>query len=719
VSAGAWPLWRTGLAVPGLAPVILVLAAALTAAISLGAVLLSGRPALLLDNLQEIVASLGGACALVAAMRGAQGRARFLRAMLAVSLGSAALGQVVWDIAPAGSTPILGEVLLLGGALLGAAAVLPAVFGGLERRRLLGAALDGLLLFLTGAALVTVVIHPAALQTGGWIGGLGVVVTVASAGACSMALMGRQVRPSLTGPWAILAGAMVSAAADFMYSTGVLLLAHGAISWQPRASSSARYRRFARAVEVSLPSGAILLAVSLGSQTLAPSIDHALHIVVGAVFGVAALRQLHLQASARASQEAELRAARRLDRYRLERHVVTATLASLTASDSIVETARRICRVGLRLEGIDLVTVRLVNAHGDVVPLAMEGMDGRLDDLVGRALPGDRTESLFRHLADGPFIETFGPGGKSHDERLHAAGLRGTVSAALYRDERLIGILEFGTRSADAVETLAEQRETAGEFAVVAAALLGPTLAAWEGRENARARIRDIIDQRAFVPVFQPIVEIASGSVIGFEALTRFADGLRPDLRFAEAAAAGLGAQLEMACLRAAVTAATDLPSDGWLSLNASPALATDLLSVLSIISESRRRVVLEITEHVPIDDYGALVEALRTLGGDVRVSVDDAGAGYAGLTHILELRPDFVKLDIALVRSIDTDLARRALVRSMVWFARETGCHVIAEGIETEGELAALAELGVELGQGFLLARPATALDLRSGVGA
>jgi len=479
------------------------------------------------------------------------------------------------------------------------------------------------------------------------------------------------------------------------------------------------YRRFARAVEVSLPSAAILLAVSVGSQTLAPSVDRALNIIVGALFAVAAVRQLHLQASARSSQEAELRAARRLDSYRLERQVVTATLASLKASDSIARTAQEVCRVGVRMEGVDLVTIQVVNVWGELMPLAVEGLGGRLDDLIGCALPGNRAVSVLDRLAGGSFVEAMSPGSDPHLERLRDAGIRGTVNAPLHRDDRLIGLLAFGTRSPDVAAVLEEHLATVDEFAVVAAALLGPGLRLWDEREAARAKIRDIIDQDAYVPVFQPIVEIASGAVVGYEALTRFADGLRPDLRFAEAEAAGLGAELEIACLRAAVTAATGLPSGGWLSLNASPALATDILTVLSIISESQRRIVLEITEHVPIDDYGALVEALRTLGGDVRVSVDDAGAGYAGLTHILELRPDFVKLDIALVRSIDADLARRALVRSMVWFARETGCHVIAEGIETEGELAALAELGVELGQGYLLARPATALNLRLAVDA
>jgi EAL domain-containing protein (putative c-di-GMP-specific phosphodiesterase class I) len=104
------------------------------------------------------------------------------------------------------------------------------------------------------------------------------------------------------------------------------------------------------------------------------------------------------------------------------------------------------------------------------------------------------------------------------------------------------------------------------------------------------------------------------------------------------------------------------------------------------------------------------LHEALGRLGPGVRLAVDDAGAGIANFSHLVELRPDFVKIDASLVRGVDTDLSRRALVVGFVHFAAAAGCLVIAEGIETEAERATVAELGVRLGQGFLLARPAAA---------
>jgi EAL domain-containing protein (putative c-di-GMP-specific phosphodiesterase class I) len=128
----------------------------------------------------------------------------------------------------------------------------------------------------------------------------------------------------------------------------------------------------------------------------------------------------------------------------------------------------------------------------------------------------------------------------------------------------------------------------------------------------------------------------------------------------------------------------------------------------VALLRATDRELVLEITEHAPIEDYPRLADALVTLRHHARLAVDDAGAGYAGLRHILEVQPQFVKLDISLVRAVDKDAARRAMIGGMVAFARDAGCALIAEGIETPGELATLQELGVRFGQGYLLGRPA-----------
>jgi len=285
-------------------------------------------------------------------------------------------------------------------------------------------------------------------------------------------------------------------------------------------------------------------------------------------------------------------------------------------------------------------------------------------------------------------------------------GARAMTDVALDWDGQVVGHIHIGS-SDPGDATLAKRASAVREFAVVCAALIGPALVERARLEALRASIEAIIANRAFRPVFQPIVEIGSGRVVGYEALTRFADGTRPDRRFRDADAAGVGSALETACLTAAMREAIRLPAGGWLGLNVSPAFAADVASLLEVVAESPREIVLEITEHVEVDDYERLALALRSLPGNVRISIDDAGVGYAGLKHILELSPHFVKLDIALVRSIDADPARRAMVAAMTRFAAETGTLLIAEGIESEPELAALAELGVTLGQGFLLGRP------------
>ena len=133
-------------------------------------------------------------------------------------------------------------------------------------------------------------------------------------------------------------------------------------------------------------------------------------------------------------------------------------------------------------------------------------------------------------------------------------------------------------------------------------------------------------------------------------------------------------------------------------------------------LARSKRPLVLEVTEHVAIEDYAIFRGAVERIGAGVRYAVDDAGAGFSSFRHILELRPDFVKLDIGLVHEIDQDDVRQALAAGIVYFAQKSGCHLIAEGIETQPERDQLRALGVTLGQGYLLGRPAP-IDPQAGL--
>ncbi len=230
------------------------------------------------------------------------------------------------------------------------------------------------------------------------------------------------------------------------------------------------------------------------------------------------------------------------------------------------------------------------------------------------------------------------------------------------------------------------------------------------GDRKQRKRIQDVIDNGEFDIVYQPIWDVRTRRPQGFEALCRFGGQPyhAPNLWFGEAASVGLQAELEVAVLRKALAALPHLPESVFLSVNASP--QTVLSGVLQPLftGVDSRRVVLEITEHAAVADYALLRAALAPLRATgVKLAIDDAGAGYSGLTHIVELNPDVIKLDMDITRSVDSDPARRALASAMIFFSAETGCVLVAEGIETEQELETLRTLGVPRGQGYLLGRP------------
>jgi EAL domain-containing protein (putative c-di-GMP-specific phosphodiesterase class I)/ActR/RegA family two-component response regulator len=224
-------------------------------------------------------------------------------------------------------------------------------------------------------------------------------------------------------------------------------------------------------------------------------------------------------------------------------------------------------------------------------------------------------------------------------------------------------------------------------------------------------RVRTAMRDGRLVAVFQPIARLYDGEVVGVEALARFDSALResPLPWFEEAETVDLRTELELAAVSAAVEAAATVGENLWVSVNVSPAtaMATDEL-LAALAPGGTHRIVIEITEQAEVDDYAGLNRALTQLrSAGVLVAVDDAGAGYASLRHILRLAPDFIKLDGTLVRGIHTDRALRALATALISFAAEIGATIVAEGIETRRDLDALRDLGVELGQGFHLARP------------
>jgi EAL domain-containing protein (putative c-di-GMP-specific phosphodiesterase class I) len=219
---------------------------------------------------------------------------------------------------------------------------------------------------------------------------------------------------------------------------------------------------------------------------------------------------------------------------------------------------------------------------------------------------------------------------------------------------------------------------------------------------------------------FQPIVDLVRGTVVGYEALARF-DGYPvsdPLEWFAAAHRHGCGAQLESLTLRRALDSRDELPADTFLSVNIGPDVITDPL-VQAVWSEhpSLSGVIIELTEHARIDSYEALQPVLDRLRGvGALIALDDAGAGYAGLQHIVGIKPHLIKLDRRLIENIDCDETKRALVEMIGSFATRVHAEVLAEGIERAAELDTLVSLGVTMAQGYLLARPAlpwAALDV------
>lgn len=222
---------------------------------------------------------------------------------------------------------------------------------------------------------------------------------------------------------------------------------------------------------------------------------------------------------------------------------------------------------------------------------------------------------------------------------------------------------------------------------------------AGHGTTYAPAARSSSFEEFTFFTVFQPIFGLESGEVAGYEALTRFADGTRPERGLAAAQAQGQHIDLDAALIRAAVASAAALPEGAWLSLNVSADLLSRPRELAPLLADCTRPVVLEIA--------GAVPEELPT---SVRVAVDDAGGGYDTMARIEAQRPAFLKLGRESLAGVESGEARRASIRALVEFAGRQGCTVIAEGIESAAQRDALAACGVPLGQGFYLGRPVPA---------
>jgi len=379
--------------------------------------------------------------------------------------------------------------------------------------------------------------------------------------------------------------------------------------------------------------------------------------------------------------------------------------------------------------------IRVLIAEDDpVVRATLAELVGEEDDMDVVGTAGDAEEAIEgaeRGLPDVVLCDVRMPrgGGERAVDEIRSRVPRARVLALSAHDDSstvmgmlqagAIGFLVKGSPAEDIVDAV--RRAARGESSLssgVTGEVIRELVGQRELREHAsrmhRRRaglVRGLIEGGDVSMVFQPIVDLRSLAMVGAEALARFGGNppRPPNLWFEEAALVGMRVELELATARAALLGRTRLPEGVWLAVNISPATAVSGAFPALLAEVALEGVVFEISEHARVSDYDGLkgvLAGVRSRGA--RLAIDDAGAGFASLQHILRLSPDFIKLDMALVRGVDSDPARRALASALTSFGNEIGAVLIAEGIETAGELDTLRGLGIRFGQGYYLGRPA-----------
>jgi EAL domain-containing protein (putative c-di-GMP-specific phosphodiesterase class I) len=355
--------------------------------------------------------------------------------------------------------------------------------------------------------------------------------------------------------------------------------------------------------------------------------------------------------------------------------------------------------------------LEVVEASGPASVLFREGATQRQETTFCQAiLDGDlppvmpdvtRFEAAMRLPASRvPRIRSF----VSVPVRLSDGRLYGTFCAAgLTTDKRL------GKRDQTLMEVLAQ----------MAALILEPEVLEQERCQQIESRLLPLMDAGGPVVVVQPIVDLATGARAGAEALSRFPAewGLAPDICFAQAHSVGLGHELELLALQRAAEHLDEI--GGYVAMNVSPATLLLPQTIDAVAALPVERVLLELSEHDPVDDYDELGEALEPLRHrGLRLAIDDVGAGFSSLRHIVLARPDVIKLDRSIVHGLADDPVLSTLVRSLVEFGHAAGATVVAEGIEDAREADAARRLGVDHGQGWHFGRPGPARDLAPAAG-
>ncbi|WP_336033793.1 EAL domain-containing protein [Geodermatophilus sp. FMUSA9-8] len=245
-------------------------------------------------------------------------------------------------------------------------------------------------------------------------------------------------------------------------------------------------------------------------------------------------------------------------------------------------------------------------------------------------------------------------------------------------------------------------------LASAASVIIEPEIREQQRRDDIDARLDPLVAAGGPSVVLQPIVDLDTGVRVGAEALSRFPRewGKGPDVVFEEAHSVGRGHEVELLALRGAAAHLDRV--GGYVAMNVSPqTLLTPGFAAL-LADLPLDRILLELSEHDPVEDYDALTTALMPFrAAGMRLAIDDVGAGFSSLRHIVVTNPDVIKMDRSIVSGLHADPVLSKLVESLVNFGHGCGVKVVAEGIETAEEAARLRDLGVDLGQGWFFGRP------------
>ena len=396
-----------------------------------------------------------------------------------------------------------------------------------------------------------------------------------------------------------------------------------------------------------------------------------------------------------------------LELARSDQEAVVRIMRDVNPTDNLRETAQSFCDEVVRLADIDVAVFLHPFGGSKMRTVAVAGTTvydpNKSEPFVDR-VPFSVLDQVSAGPMRLPMTRNEWPGIEQFQQRLIEDGAVWVVATPVRFGERMIGALICASRDPETEKSVDSRLPFFDRLGSFVGALIGFRSENFQLDSDMMASVKEVIDSSRFTSVFQPIVDLATSQPVGYEALTRFEDGVSAAEHFADARIVDLGSELECATAVAALRAAESLPEGPFLCLNFS---AASILggSAAEVVRGAKRQIIIEITEHDLAMDYVAIRKAITGMEG-CQLSIDDMGAGYTSLSQVVELEPRFLKLDISLIRDVDRNPIRQALVESICQFAGRVGVKVIAEGVETEAEAEMIKSLSSAMDAGHLLAQ-------------